>query len=158
MKEFQFERLTQHYLHASNKAFTRLAQNMRGNSATAFHHSVLSCPPLRTWKAKNLRGGKVLTSECQMWRGLPSSIAGKAANNHLYCLGVLISHTNPRSGLYVHEKLPHQAPVLFVRKTNTVLLCTWCSVQSWCHFKEMPVPIMSVSGSTFLLSLSPPSN
>jgi hypothetical protein len=52
--------------------------------ATAFHHVSSPLPTTQNLKGENLRGGKVLTGECQMWRGPPSSIAGKAANNHLF--------------------------------------------------------------------------
>jgi hypothetical protein len=59
-------------------------------------------------KGENLRRGKVLTSERQIWRGLPSSNAGKPANNHLYRLGALIfcPRGNP-DGLHIHRKTFH---------------------------------------------------
>mgnify|MGYP003503048243 CR=1 FL=1 len=102
--------------------------------------SVLRCPPLRTWKAKNLRRGKVLTGECQMWRGPPSSIAGKAANNHFYvwvCRYPIpvatqmewIAHVRARETF--HIKYQYYSIERIVPSP-----CTWCSVQSYCHFKR----------------------
>jgi hypothetical protein len=51
----------------------------QGFPQSAFHHSVLCCPPLRTCKAKNVQGGKVQTGECQVWCGLPKTDPGKAS-------------------------------------------------------------------------------
>ena len=103
--------------------------------------SVLCCPPLSTWKAKNLRRGKVITGEYQMWRGPPSSIARKAANNHFYCLGVSISHTccNPKMEWIAHARARetfHIKHKYYSIERIVPSPCTWCSVQSYCHFKR----------------------
>jgi hypothetical protein len=74
-------------LHASkpsNKTSPARHKSMRGNIATAFHHVSTPLPTTQNLKGENLRRGKVLTGEYQMWRGPPSSIDGKAANNNFY--------------------------------------------------------------------------
>jgi hypothetical protein len=120
------------------------------------HHSV---PERR----KTLRRGKGLTSECQMWRGLRSSIAGKVANNHFKYLGVLTSHAisvaNPNGvDCTSTGNPPHQAPVLFNRTNTTVSMPLMLGSVVFIISREMPVPNMTVSGITLLLSLNPPSN
>jgi hypothetical protein len=60
-----------------------------------------------------------------MWRGLSSSIAGKAANNHFYYLGVWISYTIPgaaQNGVVCTYtgNLSYQSPAIFNRKNHTV--------------------------------------
>jgi hypothetical protein len=114
-------------------------------------------------RRKNLHTcrGKVLTSDCQMWRGLPSSIAGKSANNHFDCLGVLTSHTccNPKwSGLYVYRKPSTSSTNVICPKEQ---YCPHAPNAQFSHgvtSREMSIPTMTVSGIIFLLSLSPPSN
>jgi hypothetical protein len=97
-----------------------------------------------------------------MWRGLPNTIAGKAANNHFYCLGVLISHTIPvepkMEGLYMHGKTFHINYSIFQSKEKYCLTALDARFSHDAISREMPVPSMTVSGITFLLSLSPPSN
>ena len=125
--------------------------------------SVLRCPPLRTWKAKNLRRGKVLTGECQMWRGPPSSIAGKAANNHFYVWVCrypipVATQNGVDCTCTCTGNLPHQAPVLFNRKNSTVSVHLMLGSVIIVISREMSVPNMTVSGLALHLSLSPPSN
>ena len=99
---------------------------MGGYSATAFHHFSTLLPTTQNLKAKNLLRGKVLTSECQIWHGLPRSIAGKATNNDIYCLGVLIScpFCNPKGEWIVraqetfHIKHQHYS-------YERIILSTW---------------------------------
>jgi hypothetical protein len=95
------------------------------------HHSV---PERR----KNLRRGKGLTSECQMWRGLRSSIAGKVAKNHFKCLGVSchICCQPKWSGFYKHGKPSTSSTSIIQSNEYYCLHAHDARFRHICHFKR----------------------